>query len=61
MKPFDYVLGLEPSNSYIMGREEELLNGSLKSISGGDKVEFRVQIDILDGQEEIAVIEADSV
>lgn len=42
----DYVLGLEPSNTYIMGRHDERENGTLpilkafESISNTIKIEF---------------------
>ena len=40
----DYVLGLEPSNCYIMGRKEERENGSLVVLKGFESVTNTVSI-----------------
>ena len=52
-RPHDYVLGLEPGNSYMMGRTAERQNGTLQTIAGYSKQEYIVILGILDGQEEI--------
>lgn len=49
----DYVIGLEPSNSYIKGRKEERENGTLPVIGAYETVTFEVSVGILDGTEEI--------
>ncbi len=49
----DYVIGLEPSNSYIKGRKEERKNGSLPVIGAYETQTFEVSIGILDGVTEI--------
>lgn len=41
----DYVLGLEPSNCYIMGRNAERENGTLKRIGGFESVHTRVTLE----------------
>lgn len=40
----DYVLGLEPTNNYIMGRHDERKNGSLAVLKAFDSVCFRLEI-----------------
>ncbi|MHB1483411.1 MAG: aldose 1-epimerase family protein [Saccharofermentanales bacterium] len=46
MKSGDYVLGIEPSNSYISGRVEERKNGTLKKIAPYSKMKFCVDLTI---------------
>jgi len=53
----DYVIGLEPSNSYIMGRVKERENGTLPKLEGYGSVKFQVGIGVLEGKEEIAAFE----
>ena len=53
----DYVCGLEPSNTYIMGRAGERENGTLQTIGGYETKTFRVEIGVLDGAQEIAAFE----
>ena len=52
-RPHDYVLGLEPSNSYIMGRVLERKNGSLQSIAPYGRIQYKVVLGILDGEDMI--------
>ncbi len=40
----DYVLGLEPTNCYIMGRKQEREHGTLPVIAPGEKVRTSVSI-----------------
>jgi len=40
----DYALGLEPTNSYIMGRHDERENGTLKSLKPFEHVTNMVRI-----------------
>ncbi len=54
----DYVVGLEPSNSYIMGRVKERENGTLPQLEGYGSVKFQVGVGVLEGKEEIAAFEA---
>lgn len=49
----DYVIGLEPSNSYIKGRKEERENGTLPVIGAYETLTFEVSVGILDGAEDI--------
>lgn len=41
----DYVLGLEPSNCYIMGRSAERENGTLPVLKAFDTITNRIQFD----------------
>lgn len=41
----DYVLGLEPTNCYIMGRSEERKNGTLPVLKAFETITNRVQFD----------------
>jgi len=56
----DYALGLEPSNSHIMGRDKERKNGTLPRLPGYGAITYRVALGVLDGKEEISAFE-DSV
>ena len=40
----DYVLGLEPTNSYIMGRSAERKNGTLQSLGAFESVQTRTEL-----------------
>lgn len=52
-----YVVGLEPSNCMIEGRYRHRLDGTLKLLEPGEKVEYRVEFGILTNHEEITNIE----
>lgn len=54
----DYVIGLEPSNTYIKGRKEERENGTLPVMEPYETKVFQVSIGILDGAEEIREFES---
>ena len=54
----DYVMGLEPSNNQVLGRDRERDNGTLQVLQGYESKHFRVEIGVLDGPEEIAAFEA---
>lgn len=54
----DYVVGLEPSNNQVLGRDRERENGTLQTLGGYESRSFRVEIGVLDGTEEIAAYEA---
>ncbi|MBO5851719.1 MAG: DUF4432 family protein [Clostridia bacterium] len=49
----DYAMGLEPSNSYILGRTKERANGTLPSLEGYSSKFYEVTLGVLDGEEEI--------
>lgn len=49
----DYTMALEPSNSYILGRNNERINGTLPKIGGYESIKFRIDISILDGKQDI--------
>jgi len=53
----DYVVGLEPSNNHIMGRDRERANGTLPVLGGYESARFRVCLGVLDGKDEIAAFE----
>lgn len=53
----DYVVGLEPSNNHIMGRDNERANGTLPVLGAYESAKFRVRLGVLDGKEEIAAFE----
>lgn len=56
-RPHDYVLGLEPGNSFIMGRCAERENGSLKKIEGYGKVNYKIVLGILEGEKNLREFE----
>lgn len=49
-----YVLGLEPANCRSLGRAAERARGTLKSLSPGMQCEFRMELQVLEGAEEVA-------
>jgi hypothetical protein len=53
IRSHDYVLGIEPGNSFIKGRIEERENGTLPVIKPYGRISYEVSIGVLDGQEEI--------
>ena len=53
----DYVVGLEPSNNHIMGRDKERANGTLPVLGGYESARFCVCLGVLDGKDEIAAFE----
>jgi len=54
----DYVIGLEPSNNQVLGRDKERQNGTLQTLGGYEAKHFCVEYGVLDGAEEIAAFEA---
>jgi Domain of unknown function (DUF4432) len=48
-----YVLGLEPANCRSLGRAAERARGTLKSISPGMQCEFRIELQVLEGAQEV--------
>lgn len=54
----EYAMGLEPSNTYILGREAERKNGTLPVLKPYESRSFEISIGVLDGKKEIADFEA---
>ncbi|MBX7244911.1 MAG: aldose 1-epimerase family protein [Candidatus Sumerlaeaceae bacterium] len=54
-----YVMGMEPSNSYGTGMAHVEKLGSLRQLEAGEQVEYRLEIGVLEGREEIAAFEAE--
>jgi len=48
MQKGDYVLGIEPSNSFIMGRKDERENGTINKIAAFQKLSFTIIIGAYD-------------
>jgi len=49
----DYVLGMEPCNCYAGGRIDPLNKGKLEILKPGDIRKFNIEVEILDGMENI--------
>ena len=49
-----FVLGLEPGNCRSLGRAAERGRGTLQTLPPGERCEFRIELRVLDGAEEIA-------
>jgi len=49
----EYVCGLEPANSLLGGRETEKKNNNVRFIKPGEKINFKIEINILDSKKEI--------
>jgi len=49
----DYVVGMEPANCGVEGRDKERQRGTLKFLEAGEKKEFDLEIGVLDGKEAI--------
>jgi hypothetical protein len=52
-----YVLGLEPSNTYGIGMERMRALGLLKSLAPAEEVEYRVEIGVINGADDISAFE----
>ncbi len=48
-----YVLGLEPANCRSLGRAAERVRGTLQHLSPGMQCEFRIELQVLEGAEEV--------
>jgi hypothetical protein len=48
MRSGDYVLGIEPGNSYINGRKKEAENGTIKSIKPFSALEYSLKLGVYD-------------
>lgn len=49
-----FVLGLEPANCHVEGRSAEREAGRLKMLRPGEREEFAVDLQVLDGKAEVA-------
>lgn len=54
----DYVVAMEPSNTYNVGIAESSANGWLPMLKPGEKAEINLEIGVLDGAEEIEEFKA---
>ena len=48
-----YVIGLEPANCHVEGRDKDRDEGRLKVLEPGEAREYDMEITVLDGQDEI--------
>lgn len=53
MRSGTYVVGIEPTNNYIMGRASERANGTIKTIEPYETKVFEICLQILEGWEDI--------
>jgi len=53
-----YVVGIEPANSFVMGRSWERKMGTLEYIEPQKEKKFYVEIGVLEGREEISKFES---
>lgn len=44
----EYVCGIEPSNSFVRGRKIERANGNLRFINPGEKINYKLEFNILE-------------
>lgn len=49
----EYVCGIEPANSLVRGRKIEREKGNLRFIKPGEKVNFRIEINVLTSNKDI--------
>jgi hypothetical protein len=49
-----FVLGLEPANCWTLGRKAERDRGTLQMLSPGERREFRLELRVLNGAEEVS-------
>ena len=54
MRSHDYVLAIEPCNCFGKGRRQEIEEGTIATIKAYSTLEFRLELGVLDGDEEIA-------
>ncbi len=48
-----YVVGMEPANCLVEGRDELRKKGTLEFLQPGEKKEFELEIGVLNGKEAI--------
>ncbi len=51
--PNHFVLGLEPGNCRSLGRAAERARGTLQTLAPGEQREFRVEVTVLDGADQV--------
>ena len=51
----EYVCGIEPGNSYPRGRSVEKKEGTVRYIEPGQKINFRLEFNILKSSEDIEI------
>jgi Domain of unknown function (DUF4432) len=49
-----FVLGLEPANCKVLGRNVERQRGTLQMLAPGERREFRLELKVLEGTEQVA-------
>ena len=49
-----FVLGLEPANCKVLGREKERQSGTLQMLAPGERREFRLELRVLDSAIQVA-------
>jgi hypothetical protein len=49
-----FVLGLEPANCWTLGRKAERERGTLQTIAPGERREFHLEFNVLNGAEAVA-------
>lgn len=52
-----YVMGMEPANTYGIGMSRQNSLGFLRSLEPGQEVDYRLEIGVLDGPDEIGAFE----
>ena len=53
----EYVLGIEPGNCHVGGRKKAREDGTLEFIKPGEIREFKLEVEIVEGEEEIKELE----
>ena len=53
----DYVVGMDPANSGVEGRDKERQRGTLQFLEPGETREFDLEIGVLDGKEAVEAFE----
>lgn len=54
---YDYAMGLEPTNCYILGRNKERQNGTLEVLDPHKTKVYEIKLGILEGADEISAFE----
>ncbi len=52
-----YVVGVEPANCHVEGRDKERIRGTLRTLAPGEKQEYHVEISVLDGRKAVQEFE----
>ncbi len=55
----EYVLGIEPGNCYVQGRRDSRERGVLEYIEPGEAKKFELEIELIDGKEELSRIRSE--